>query len=393
MRLKPIEKTIFSQAMTSITGRDPHTGHTIEVVVRDGIIAAINDVASADAVWISAGLVDLQINGYQGFDLNADDLTPETVIGLARSVLATGVTAFLPTIITASEEKIIACLGAIAAARRLDPALQHMIPGVHVEGPHLSPEDGPRGAHPREHIRPPSIAEFDRWQSSSGDLVKLVTLSPHFEEAPGYIAALHRRGVLISIGHSRASAEQICAAVDAGATLSTHLGNGVDDPLPRHPNLLWTQLAEDGLTAMFIADGHHLPDDTLKVMLRAKGLDRSILVSDAVALGGMPPGLYETPVGGLVELSANGRLSLRGTRFLAGSVVPLKDAVAHVAANLLTLGDSLQLATQNPARLLGRAGKLEIGAPADLIRFTWERGGEFKVESVMLQGVPSHVTL
>ncbi|HMF63164.1 MAG TPA: amidohydrolase family protein, partial [Edaphobacter sp.] len=359
--------------MTTISGRNPHTGRNVEVVIRDGIIAAISDVPSADPVWLSPGLIDLQINGYNGFDLNADDLTADTVIELSRNVLATGVTTFLPTIITASEEKIIACLRAIAAARQLTPALQHMIPGVHVEGPHLSPEDGPRGAHTREHIRPPSIAEFDRWQQACGGLLKLVTLSPHFDEALSYIAALRERGILVSIGHTHASVEQIRAAVDAGATLSTHLGNGVSDPLPRHPNLLWTQLAEDRLTATLIADGHHLPEDTLKVMLRAKGLDRAILISDTVALAGMPPGLYETAVGGLVELTGDGRLSLPGTRFLAGSVIPLKDAVARLANTYLSLGESLQLATQNPARFVGRAGKLQVGFPGDLIRFTWER--------------------
>jgi N-acetylglucosamine-6-phosphate deacetylase len=372
--------------MTSITGRDPHTGRNVEVVIRDGIIAAITDVPSADPAWLSPGLIDLQINGYQGLDLNADNLTSDTVIELSRSVLATGVTTFLPTIITASEEKIIACLRAIAAARQLNPALQHMIPGAHVEGPHLSSESGPRGAHPFEHTRPPSIAEFDRWQRASGDLVKLVTLSPHFAEAPKYIAALRDRGILVSIGHTHASPYQIHAAVDAGATLSTHLGNGVDDPLPRHPNLLWTQLAEDRLTAMFIADGRHLPDDTLKVMLRAKGLDRAILVSDMVALGGMSPGLYETPVGGLVELTHDGCLSLDGTPFLAGSVVPLKDAVAHMAKTRLSLSESLRLATQNPARFLGRTGRLQVGAPADLVRFTWKPDAGIQIESLLLQG-------
>jgi N-acetylglucosamine-6-phosphate deacetylase len=372
--------------MTSISGRDPHTGRTIEVEIRDGIIAAITDVPLAEPLWLSPGLVDLQINGYQGFDLNSDNLTSDTVIDLSRSVLASGVTTFLPTIITASEEKIVACLRAIAAARQLNPALRHMIPGVHVEGPHLSPEDGPRGAHSREHIRPPSMAEFDRWQRASGGLVKLVTLSPHFEEAPNYIATLHARGVLVSIGHTHASPEQIHAAVDAGATLSTHLGNGIADPLPRHPNLLWAQLAEDRLTAMFIADGHHLPNDTLKVMLRAKGLDRAILVSDVVALGGMPPGLYETPVGGLVELTTDGRLSLPGTRLLAGSVVPLKDAVAHLATTDLSLSESLRLATQNPARFLGRTSKLQVGAPGDLIRFAWKPAAGIQIESTLLRG-------
>jgi N-acetylglucosamine-6-phosphate deacetylase len=377
--------------MNSIKGRDPHTGRTVEIVMQDGIIIAITDIHSDDPAWLSPGLVDLQINGYQGIDFNSDNLTPDTVIQLAHHILSSGVTTFLPTVITASEEKIIHCLQAIATARKLDPTIQHIIPGVHVEGPHLSSEDGPRGAHPREHIRPPSLGEFDRWQQACGDLVKLVTLSPHFEEAPGYIAALHARGILISIGHTHASPEQIHAAVDAGATLSTHLGNGVANTLPRHPNLLWTQLAEDRLTAMFIADGHHVPDDTLKVMLRAKGLDRAILTSDLVALGGMPPGLYETPVGGLVELTSDGRLGLPGTPFLAGSVVALKDAVAHLAKTNLSLNESLKLATQNPARLLGRAARLQIGAAADLIRFSWNPATGIQIESVLVQGAQIQV--
>ncbi len=372
--------------MNRISGRDPQTGRGIEVIVQDSVITAINDASWADPVWLSPGLVDLQINGYRGFDLNGDGLTTDTVIELTRSVLKVGVTAFLPTIITASEEKIIDCLRAVATARRLDPVVEHMIPGVHVEGPHLSPEDGPRGAHPRAYIRPPSVAEFDRWQQVCGHLVKMVTVSPHFEEAPVYIASLHQRGVLVSIGHTHASVEQIHAAVDAGATLSTHLGNGVADPLPRHPNLLWTQLADDRLTAMLIADGHHLPDDTLKVMLRAKGLERAILASDTVALGGMPPGLYKTPIGGVVKLSPDGRLSLPGTRFLAGSALPLKDAVAHVANKHLSLAESLQLATQNPARFVGREGRLQVGALGDMIRFTWEPGSSVSIESVILQG-------
>ena len=237
------------------------------------------------------------------------------------------------------------------------------------------------------------MAEFDRWQQASGGLVKLVTLSPHFDEAPSFIAALRSRGVLVSIGHTHASPEQIHAAVDAGATLSTHLGNGVASTcrLPRHhPNLLWTQLAEDRLTAMFIGDGHHLPDDTLKVMLRAKGLDRAILVSDVVALGGMPPGLYETPVGGLVELTHDGRLSLHGTHFLAGSVVPLKDAVAHLATTYLSLSESLRLATQNPARFLGRTGKLQSRGARRSYPIHVEAGRRnFKSESTLLQGTPA----
>ena len=316
--------------MKRIAGRDPRTGRTIELGIENGLVAFLREGLSDETAWLSAGLVDLQINGYGGFDLNAEDITPDVVVSLAREVLKTGVTTFLPTIITQSRERIVAALRAIAEARKLDPLVAHMIPGVHMEGPNISPVDGPRGAHPREYIRPPSLDEFELWQSASGSMVCLVTISPHFEEAPGYIAALRSRGVHVSIGHTHCSADQVRAATNAGAELSTHLGNGVADPLPRHPNMIWAQLADDRLIAMLIADGHHLPADTLTVMLRAKGLERAILVSDAVALAGMPPGVYHAAVGGDVELTSDGKLKMVGTNFLAGAALPLKDGIVHL---------------------------------------------------------------
>jgi N-acetylglucosamine-6-phosphate deacetylase len=139
--------------------------------------------------------------------------------------------------------------------------------------------------------------------------------------------------------------------------------------LPRHPNLIWTQLDDDRLTATLIADGHHLPADTLRVFLRAKGLSRCVLVSDAVALGGCAPGRYETPVGGAVELSADGRLSLAGTPYLAGAARSLLAdlGIAHAMTGL-PLADLLPLATANPARFAGGGGRLVPGARADVIR-------------------------
>ncbi|KGM33979.1 N-acetylglucosamine-6-phosphate deacetylase, partial [Inquilinus limosus] len=290
-----------------ITGRDPATGRSLAVTIKDGRIAAIEDGPAGETAWLSAGLVDLQVNGFAGHDLNGGGLVPETVARLSAALRRDGVTTFLPTLITAPEASITAALAAIAEARAADPLIAHMIPAVHVEGPHISPEDGPRGAHPRDQVRPPDLAEFDRWQAACGGLVGLVTLSPHHDGAPDYIRGLTARGVLVAIGHTDASPAQIAAAVEAGAALSTHLGNGIAATLPRHPNPIWSQLAEDRLTASFIADGHHLPADVLKAMLRAKGLERAVLVSDAAALGGLAPGLYDQPVGGRVELTADGR--------------------------------------------------------------------------------------
>jgi N-acetylglucosamine-6-phosphate deacetylase len=372
----------------SLTGISPCTGQPLTVHCADGRIAAIENGAPGEAVWLAPGLIDLQVNGYLGHDLNADHLTIDTVQGLARHLLAAGVTTFLPTLITASEEKIIHNLRIIAAARQADPLLARMIPCVHVEGPHIAARDGPRGAHPREHVRPPDVAEFMRWQGACGNLVGMVTLSPHYSNAPEYIHALTTRGVHISLGHSNASSDQIRSAAAAGARLSTHLGNGVASSLPRHPNLIWAQLAEDRLTATFIADGHHLPPDTLTAMLRAKTVPRSILVSDLVMLAGLPPGEYVTPVGGRVDLHPDGRLNLAGSSYLAGATAALKDAIAYVATNTgLTIGDAMQMATVNPGRFAGARGVLRVGAPADLIRFRWQQGAAtLAIEDVIVEG-------
>lgn len=372
----------------SLSGRDPGTGKPHVVRFADGRITAVDAGASSETAWLAPGLIDLQVNGYHGDDFNGECLTVEAVHRLARSLLAMGVTTFLPTLITSSEEKIIHNLRVVAAARKADPLLAHMIHSVHVEGPHIAPEDGPRGAHPGEQVRPPNLAEFLRWQIASGDLVGMVTLSPHYAGAREYIHALSQRGIHVSIGHSSATPEQIHVAAVAGARLSTHLGNGVANPLPRHPNLIWAQLADDRLTATVIADGHHLPVDTLRVMLRAKTVSRSILISDLVALAGLPPNEYETPVGGKVELHADGRLNVSGTGFLAGATAALKDAIAYVAENTgFGLGDAVQMATENPGRFAGGRGVLRAGAPADLIRFRWEQGSSsLTIEEVFVKG-------
>jgi N-acetylglucosamine-6-phosphate deacetylase len=237
-------------------------------------------------------------------------------------------------------------------------------------------------------VRAPSLAEFERWQAASSNLVGLVTLAPELPGAITYISALVQRGVHVALGHTAASPEEIHEAAAAGASLSTHLGNGAAATLPRHPNFLWSQLADDRLTATFIADGHHLPADTFKAMVRAKGLEKAILVSDAVALAGMPPGLYEQPVGGTVEVKADGRVGVAGTPYLAGAGLPLCANVA-IAAYMagLALSESLRLATENPGRIIGNRGRLAVGAPADLMQFSWqERQRCLAVSAVWLRG-------
>lgn len=354
-----------------IAGRDPATGRVLCVTTEDGVIAEVRPAKGTTGLWLAPGLVDLQVNGFAGHDVNDADVSAGTVAGLVRALWRVGVTTVLPTVVTADERHIARAVAVIGQARDADAGVAHAIPYVHVEGPFLSDQDGPRGVHDPRHIRPASIEELRRW----GDLVGMVTVSPHNEAAIEFIRAATRMGVRCAIGHTHASPGQITRAVDAGAQLSTHLGNGAHAMLARHPNYLWAQLADDRLAASFIADGHHLPAGTFKAMLRAKGLDRAFLVSDSTELGGMPPGRYRTPVGGEVELSPDGRLSHPGTPFLAGASRSLADGVATAITMAdLTLATALRLATANPGRFTGGRGVLRPGAPADLVTFAWQPG-------------------
>ena len=215
-----------------------------------------------------------------------------------------------------------------------------------------------------------------------------MTLSPHWRETADYVRGLRARGVHVALGHTNATTAQISAAVEAGAMLSTHLGNGIAAQLPRHPNPIWTQLAEDRLWASFIADGHHLPSEAFKAMLRAKGLERSMLVSDAVALAGCPPAIYDMPVGGRVELKANGRLEVVGTPFLAGAAASLVFGIATARQMAgLTLAEALGWPRSIPVSPFSLPA-LTIGAPADLLRFRLGKDGSLIPETVYVAGHP-----
>jgi N-acetylglucosamine-6-phosphate deacetylase len=249
------------------------------------------------------------------------------------------------------------------------------IEGFHVEGPHIAAEDGPRGAHPREWVRKPDFDEFRRWQEVTNGNVRMVTLSPAWPEATRYIEQAVDAGVVVSIGHTDASSVQIADAVRAGATLSTHLGNGAHSVLPRHPNYLWDQLAEDRLMAGFIVDGIHLDANFLKAALRAKEISRSVLVTDASSPAGAVPGRYR--LGELdVELTADGRVVLAGTRRLAGSALRMDRGVENLMGLAgLSLAEAVSLATVNAARagqIRGRAQGLTAGERADVVQFRFE---------------------
>ena len=184
-------------------------------------------VAEVPELYLAPGFIDIQVNGFAGIDFNNPAATQTEIAGAIDAILRTGVTRCLPTVITGGPEDMIRCLRNLRRAQKSLPA----IAGFHVEGPYIGIEDGPRGAHPARWVRPPDIAEFHRWQDATDGNIRLITLSPHWPEAPAYIKAITEAGVVASIGHTGATAEQIAAAVDAGATLSTHLGNGAHSVL------------------------------------------------------------------------------------------------------------------------------------------------------------------
>lgn len=320
------------------------------------------------------GFFDLQVNGFAGVDFNSPGCKPEQLKHAVDALRATGVTRFLPTLITSSLERFSSCARALVDFS--DPA----IAGIHMEGPYISPQDGPCGAHPRGHVIEASLEDFKHRQDAAAGRIVLVTLAPEIPGALRLIEHLVESSVRVAIGHTTASPEQIRDAVNAGATLSTHLGNGCAQLLPRHPNVLWEQLATDELLASFIVDGHHLPPATVKSMVRAKSASRSILVTDATAAAACPPGSY-TLGEAQVKLSADGRVSAPGAPNLAGSALTMNTAVANtVRFTGLPLSEILPMASTSPARYMG----LE---PVGRVSAEWEQEScSLSVNAVYKQG-------
>jgi N-acetylglucosamine-6-phosphate deacetylase len=302
------------------------------------------------------GLMDLQVNGFKGVDFNDPVTSSDRVLEAIAAMRAVGVTRLLPTLISAPLDRFTRCARAITAARSA------AIAGIHMEGPYISPEDGARGAHRREDVFPASIDDFKRRHEATDGTVRIVTVAPEVPGVLPLIEYLRTQHIVVSIGHTAATPEQVREAIRAGATLSTHLGNGCAQMLPRHPNFIWEQLAADELVADFIVDGHHLPPATVKVMVRAKTPKRSVLVTDATAAAGQPPGDYK--LGALtVHVDDTGRVAVPGQPNLAGSALSLDRAVGNVARFAgISVEEALAMASTQPAAVVGMtpAGTMDV---------------------------------
>ena len=365
----------------------------VEIEMADGVFSTITKVKESSLnhqdVCIAPPLIDIQVNGFAGYDLNSDDVKTADVCQMVKSLWKTGTGFCCPTVVTGSNQRMSKSIQVITAALK-DPTINRSIIGIHVEGPYISPQDGPRGAHPKEHVRQPNWDEFQRWQDIAEGQIKILTLAPEIEGAIILIEKLRESGVVVAIGHTGAEHQQIQDAIQAGATMSTHLGNGAHAQIRRHPNYIWDQLAADELHASFIVDGHHLPPSVVKSMFRAKGLERAILVSDAVHLAGLEPGRYQFGSQD-IELTSNQSVRLYDTDYLAGSAIELARGVENsVKFAEISLDQAFRLATVQPAGVLGldnQIGSIQVGRNADYITFQWDKlGYKIKVLSTVIDG-------
>jgi len=298
------------------------------------------------------GFIDLQVNGAAGVDFGSGDLTESDIDKVASLLYRRGVIGFCPTVTTTSLECYERCLPVLARRQGGGATARNL--GVHIEGPFINPEDGPRGIHDRAFVRPASIEVYERLRELCADRVAILTLAPEVPGALELIEHVTRSSkTVVSLGHTNAGAQTIREAIDAGARSATHLGNGISSTIDRHQNPLWPMLADERLTAMCVTDGFHQPEEMLRVLLKVKAPDRFIVTSDLMPLAGLPPGDYEVHGRGVV-LERDGWLHCKDSTQLAGSGRDMLDCMNYLAGlGVLTESELETVGSTNPLALLG----------------------------------------
>jgi N-acetylglucosamine-6-phosphate deacetylase len=376
-----------------LRARHSATGELIDVRYEAGTIVSIGPLGWEPAIdhfeWVAPAFFDLQINGCHGISFNSPTLTTEQVGRVVAECRHHGLAGLLPTLVTNSFDALAHGFRTLSRGIESDSAVAIAVPGFHLEGPYIADEDGPRGAHPKAHVRNPDVDEFRRLQDAAGGRICLVTLAPERPGALRFIEDLVKSGVVVAIGHTAATPGQVRDAVTAGARLSTHLGNGSHAVLPRHDNYVWEQLAADDLWASIIPDGHHLPAAVVKSIVRVKTPRRTILTCDASSLAGLPPGRY-SEWGTEFEVQPGGKVVVPGTPFLAGSGVFTDVCVGTVMRQAgVSLAEAIDMAGGRPRALLGLPPwEFVEGARTPLVLFDWEPGGAIEVRSVVDAGSP-----
>lgn len=348
-------------------------------------IYALDRSGNTRKTYIAPGLIDIQINGYMGVDFSGPDLIVEDVIKATKALWKAGVTSYFPTIITSDINRIKKNFAVLAQARK-DPDIGRSIPGFHLEGPYISPIAGFRGAHLEKYIKAPDWEEFQKIQKAANNGIKIITVAPEIEGAIPFIKKCVESGVIVSLGHHNGSAIDIQKAVDAGAKMATHLGNGCANEINRHDNPLWPQLSNDAITASIIADGFHLRREEVRTFYKAKGVEKTILVSDALDLAGLPPGEYTR--GERTLLLTSNVVKLPRENVLAGAASPISKCVGVVMDFTgCSLKNAIQMASTNPAKMfsMDELGTIEQDKRADLILFTM-KNNEMVIEQTFVAG-------
>ena len=362
---------------------------TIESLHDDkGLRNAIQGTSAAKNAlqFVSQGLCDLQINGFAGIDYNDPTARPDQIEQSLRAMLSTGVTRCLPTIITASLDWQQGCIAALEAARESSPLVNAMIAGYHLEGPFLNPEPGYSGCHPAQHMIAGNLDYVQRLQSVANGQIKLVTLAPEVPGVMDMIAPLSKQGICVAVGHSAADYSTLQQALDSGARMSTHLGNGTAPLLAKSDNTILSQLSLDGLSAGFIADDYHVRRHVLGVYLRAKQSANTVLVTDGTAGSYAPPGQYT--LGKLaIERQQEPVVYQPGTTSLAGSATTLDRCVSNVCQWYGTAPDTaIDWAAKHARRLINLSDTPVAGEKLEWV--WWEKSDDgLKVTKVQLGDV------
>jgi N-acetylglucosamine-6-phosphate deacetylase len=365
------------------------TGKPVKIEIRDTLIHKISEASGSlqnQNLFVAPGLIDNQVNGYRGVDFSDTGLTTDKMVTAIAAIRSDGVTSFVPTVITNSHEILLKNFRNLAEILK-DNDVRDSVPGFHLEGPYISSEEGFYGCHPSSFIREPSWDEFAQYQEAADGNIIQVTVAPEVEGCFKFIELCARNNVKVAIGHTNASADQINRAVDNGARLSTHLGNGCANLIDRHRNPLWPQLANDLLTPSIIADGHHLLPEEIRVFYKVKGAQNLILTSDVNHLIGMAPGKY-IYFGSEVVYTIDGLVKNPVLNCLAGASMPLRTGVGNVMKFTgCSLGEAVNMASGNVARIYNFSdrGSLAAGKRADLILYELD-GTKLNIKQTWIKG-------
>jgi N-acetylglucosamine-6-phosphate deacetylase len=353
-------------------------GKPVSIVVKEGKIVEINRISELPAgskkVYVAPGMIDNQVNGFVGVSFLSEtggELTPGGVKKATQALWERGVTTYLATLTSNSREELLNIFSKLGKIKN-DKSLLGSMAGFHLEGPYISPEEGYRGAHTLKFIRNPDWNEFMQFYKASGNSILTVTIAPELDGAMDFIKKCTEKGIVVALGHHNANAEIINLAVENGAKICTHLGNGCANLINRHLNPLWPQLSNDKLSISIICDGFHLNPEEIRVFYKVKGSDRTIVTSDVTEFAGMPPGIYKIFDGSEVELTIEGELRYPAQKVLYGSASAMDKGIWHIMkVTGCPMADAIKMSSTNPAKLYGLKdrGTIDIGKRADLILF------------------------